>query len=334
MKSTFIDVPNPLTIKTFQVSHDRFRSLQGRKDKMKKVLKWIGIVLGVIIAALLLVVIGLFVYGNLRLSAVHTFPDDNISIPTDAASLAHGKHLVSILCSDCHGQDLSGKSPWFAWAPMGSVDSINLTSGAGGIGSTFTDRNYVQAIRHAIDPQGHGTFMVSVLAFQNLSDADLGAIIAYVKSVPPVDHQTNGKQFTPMAKILLAVGMIPWPVDLAAHKENITAPAPGATVEYGAYMVNSFGCKDCHGKNLSGGPHPQPNINFTVPNITPGSEVKSWTEAQFMTALRTGVTPSGHALNPDLMPWKQWSMFSDDEIKAIFMYLQSVPALPQNYSRQ
>src|SRR5512140_3367399 len=139
-----------------QASLDRFQLLSGEDVKMKKVLKWIGIVLGVIIAALLVVVIALFVAGNNRVNQVHTFPDDNISIPTDAASIEHGKHLALIVCAQCHGPDLGGKSLWFKFAPAGTIDTPNLTSGEGGIGGTFTDRNYVQAIRHAIDPQGRG----------------------------------------------------------------------------------------------------------------------------------------------------------------------------------
>ncbi|MCK7480949.1 MAG: hypothetical protein M0C28_29895 [Candidatus Moduliflexus flocculans] len=42
----------------------------------------------------------------------------------------------------------------------------------------------------------------------HLSDEDLGAIIAYVKTVPPVDHETNGQNFSPLAKILAAAGVL------------------------------------------------------------------------------------------------------------------------------
>ena len=57
---------------------------------------------------------------------------------------------------------------------------------------------------------------------------------------------------------------------------------------------------------------------------------RAWllTEEQFISTLRTGVTPSGHELNEN-MPWQGYRMFYDDELKAIFVYLQSLPKLEQ-----
>ncbi len=296
---------------------------------MKKVLKWIGIVLGAILGLIVLLVLGLFMRGSLRLSQVYNPPPDNITIPTDAASIARGKHIANIVCIDCHGADLGGKIGWFNFPPAGQVDSANLTSGQGGIGKTFTDADYVRVLRHGVDEQGHGTFMVAALTTQNMSDADLGAVVAYVKTVPPVDRVTNGMQFTPLARVLLGAGVMPWPADMVSNNGHISAPAPGVNVEYGKYLVDSIGCRDCHSGNLAGGPYPEPGTTFTVPNITPGSETKSWTDAQFIQTIRTGVTPSGHQF-VELMPWKTYNNATDDELKAIWMYIQSQPPLPQN----
>jgi hypothetical protein len=66
--------------------------------------------------------------------------------------------------------------------------------------------------------------------------------------------------------------------------------------------------------------------------LTPGGEVGFWTEEQFINTIRTGVTPSGHELNPEYMPWDYYRFMSDDELKAIFMYLKSLPKLEQ-YSK-
>jgi len=298
---------------------------------MKKVFKWFGIVLGSLIGLVLIAGVVLFLAGNARLNKTYDFPPSNITIPTDEASIAYGKHRAETLCEGCHGTDLSGVNDWFSAGPLGTIDSANLTSGDGGIGREFTsDEDFVKAIRHGIDPEGKPIFMPAVISGARLSDEDLGAIIAYVKSVPPVDHVTTGQHFTPLAKIMLAAGMLgKLPVESVSHDVHVTAPPRGVTVEYGGYLVSTNDCLVCHGPQLNGGPFPDPTIKIITPNITPGGEVGFWSEDQFVNTIRTGVTPGGHDLDPTLMPWKDYSKMSDDELKAIYMYLQSVPKLEQ-----
>jgi len=93
--------------------------------------------------------------------------------------------------------------------------------------------------------------------------------------------------------------------------------------------VSTNDCLVCHGPQLNGGPFPDPTIKIITPNITPGGEVGFWSEEQFLNTIRTGVTPGGHELDPTHMPWKDYSKMSDDELKAIFVYLQSLPKLEQ-----
>ena len=297
---------------------------------MKKVFKWIGIVLGSLVGLIVVVGVVFNLIGNARLNKKYDFPASNITIPTDAASIEYGKHRAETLCEGCHGPDLSGIEKWFNAGPLGTVDSANLTSGDGGVGQEYkTDQDYVNAIRHGIDPEGLPIFMPAVASTSHLSDEDLGAIIAYVKSVPPVDHMTNGHQFTPLARILLAAGKLgKLPVEAVSHDIHVTAPARGVSVEYGGYLVETNDCRVCHGPQLNGGPYPDPTITLISPNLTPGGEVGSWTEEQFINTLRTGTAPSGHQLG-EHMPWKTYKLMTDDELKAIFMYLHSIPKLEQ-----
>jgi mono/diheme cytochrome c family protein len=299
--------------------------------KMKKIFKWIGIVLGSLLGLLLVAGAVLYFIGNARLNKTYDFPASNITVPTDAASVEYGRHVAESLCQGCHGKDLSGIENWFDGGPLGTIDSANLTAGEGGVGQEFkSDEDYVRAIRHGVDAEGKPIFMPAVVSTAHLSDEDLGAIIAYIKSVPPVDHKTNGKQFTPLANILFTLGALPpLPVEVVSHKIHVTAPEPGATVEYGEYMVNTHDCRICHGANLNGGPFPDPTITKISPNLTPGGEIAYWTEEQFINTIRTGTTPGGHELDPKFMPWKDFANLYDDELKAIFMYLQSVPNMPQ-----
>ena len=298
---------------------------------MKKVFKSIGLIFGSLIG--LIVIVGglLLLIGNVRLNKTYDFPPSYITLPTDEASLQFGKHRTEILCEGCHGADLSGIENWFSAGPLGTIDSANLTSGEGGFGrETSSVEDYVRAIRHGIDPEGRPIFMPAVVSTVNLSDEDLAAIIAYVQSVPPVDHVTHGQNFTPLARIMLAAGVLDeLPVESISHATQVTAPPTGVSKEYGEYLINTNDCRICHGPNLNGGPFPDPTITKISPNLTPGGELSAWTEEMFITTIRTGVTPSGHELDNEFMPWKNYSKFFDDELKAIWLYLQSVPAESQ-----
>jgi len=298
---------------------------------MRKVLRIIGIVFGSLIGLLLVAALILYLKGNAQLNKTYEFAPSNIAIPTDEASIEYGRHRAESLCQGCHGPDLSGLNNWFDGGPLGTIDSANLTSGEGGFGREATsDEDYVKAIRHGIDPQGKPIFMPAVVSTAYLSDEDLGAIIAYVKSVPSVDHVTNGSSFRPLAKVLFAIGGIlpELPAEVVSHDIHVTAPEAGATVEYGEYLVNTNDCRVCHGEQLNGGNFPDPTVKLISPNITPGGEVGFWSEEQFIETIRTGVAPSGHQLS-DHMPWKDYRNFYDDELKAVYMYLRSLPKLPQ-----
>jgi mono/diheme cytochrome c family protein len=93
--------------------------------------------------------------------------------------------------------------------------------------------------------------------------------------------------------------------------------------------VDTNDCRVCHGPDLNGGPFPDPTIKLITPNITPGGEPGFWPEEQFINTIRTGKTPGGHELNPEHMPWKDYRNFQDDELKAIWAYLQTLPKLSQ-----
>ena len=90
----------------------------------------------------------------------------------------------------------------------------------------------------------------------------------------------------------------------------------GVTVAYGKYLALS--CAACHGDDLAG--------DFG-PNITPGGTSGKWSEADFIRTLRLGTTPDARKLDSEDMPWKSFARLTDDELKAIWLYLKSVPAV-------
>jgi mono/diheme cytochrome c family protein len=207
----------------------------------------------------------------------------------------------------------------------------NLTSGAGGVGATNSDEDWVRAIRHGVGHDGRGLALMPSSTFYYLSDEDLGALIAYLKSLPPVDNAMPPTDLGPLGRIMLPLGQLPESVipDVTVIDHDAprpVAPEPGVTVEYGQYLATT--CTLCHGSNLNGQTIQEgPNV-YVALNLTRGGEMIGWSEADFITSMRTGITPGGKQLI-DFMPWKYFGQMTDDELKAVWLYLQSLPALEQ-----
>ena len=299
---------------------------------MKKVLKWIGIVLGSLVVLLVVAGAVLYILGSARLNKTYDIQPETIAIPTDEAAIARGRHLDEALtfCGGCHGEDLGGDV--FEDEPMiATFYAPNLTSGHGGVGVTYSDADYLRAIRHGVDPQGRGLLIMHSNVYQNLSEQDLGAMIAYLKSVPAVDNETPGPKIEPLGKIMVALGAfdseaLPLiPAELIDHSAPyMEMPAQGTTTEYGRYLVSITLCHMCHGPDLTGGPPLDPGMP-AGPNLTSSGELVGWSEADFIQAMRTGVNPNGHKLNPEFMPWDKYANMTDEELKSLWAYLQSLP---------
>lgn len=296
---------------------------------MQKFFKWFGIVLGSLLGLIVLALVGLSLSGGARLNRTYDVQVENITIPTDAESVAAGEHWVQAICIGCHQPDLSG-GPFFE-APFGRIDAANLTPGKGGIGASFSDEDWVRSIRHGIRPDGTSVIIMPSHFFWNFSDKDLGEVIAYLKSLPPVDQETSEPSFNFLGKALLTTGMFGdhiLPAKVISHDTRPERfPVAGETPEYGEYLVLVSGCQDCHGQDLSGGKSADPAAKL-APNLTPGGELAVWDEADFVKAIREGVAKSGHQLDPLQMPWEHYKYFSDEELGAMWVYLQSLPKLP------
>ena len=105
---------------------------------IRKILKWIGIVLGSLIGLIVLA------FATLYLTQIrwnYEVPVETIIVPTDQAAIARGEHIATIhICGYCHTEPLSGQSetvPGFM-----TLSFPNLTAGAGGVGATNTDEDW------------------------------------------------------------------------------------------------------------------------------------------------------------------------------------------------
>jgi mono/diheme cytochrome c family protein len=291
-----------------------------------KILKWIGYILGGLVA-IVVIALGVFYFmSEQELGTGHTVTPDAITIPTDAASLARGQHLVEAVtdCGGCHVADYRGEmfldDPSFA-----QIAAPNLTSGAGGIGESYTDEDWVRALRHGVGADGRQLIIMPSQWYAYLTDEDLGAMVAYLKTLAPVEQSWPERSVAMIpTRILLALGAFPFATDMIANNAPRTAPEIAVSTEYGEYLTNIAACRECHGMDLAGGVNPGAPLG---PNLTTGGAFAAYREEDFIKVMRTGVTPGGRTLSEE-MPWEGYSNMTDDEFKALFQYLQSVEPLP------
>lgn len=296
---------------------------------MARFFKFLLYTVGVL--ALLLVVGATWVHfaSRARLDRTFAVTPRPVPLPSDAAALARGRHLALTRgCSDCHGQDFAGNKVIDDGA-MGRVHGPNLTRGKGSRVVNWTDTDWVRAIRHGVAPDGHALFLMPAEEYQFLSDDDLGALIAFLKSVPAVDREHVRIELGPVARVLVATDKIKLPASVIDHPNVKPAAVTAAvTPEYGRYVAAT--CMGCHGPNFSGGKIDVGPPNWPeASNLTPhaSGNVAKWTEADFIHAIRAGKRPDGTELNP-VMP-RVFGQMDDTELKAIWAYLRTLPAVPK-----
>jgi len=295
---------------------------------MKKILKWAGILLGILIGVTLITNLILYALGESRLKRVYNVPKESITIPIDAKSLTEGKRIFQYRgCEACHGEQLQGLV-YLDNPAIGQVITPNLTTGNGGIGVQRTDEDLLRSIRHGVRPNGTPLLFMPSTEFYFLSDNDVGRVIAYIRSAPAVDNVMPASRLTVTGRIVMNVAqeITFLPAELIPHNApRPTAPKPGITLEFGEYL--SYSCKVCHGLTLSGGEIPGfPPEWPSAPNLTSGkgSRLPTWGEAGFIEIIRTG-QKHGRSINPDYMPWESYRHMNDDELRAVYFYLQSLP---------
>jgi len=295
---------------------------------MKKALKWIGMIAAGLVGILILAVIGLSISANHRIQKTYQVTPAAVAIPGDAATIERGEYIFRTSCAGCHGDNLAG-TRFFDDPAIGYIPAPNLTSGQGGIGGKYSDTDFVRAIRHGVSAEGNPLMIMPAKAYWHFSDEDLGAVIAYVKSASPVDHDLGQKGLKPVGRVLLAVGAFGdvFAAEILDHDgPRPSAPLRGVTVEYGEYLVNTQDCRSCHGENLAGAKSAEPGAPFS-PNLTPGGVLAIWSAAGFIETMRIGTTPYGRQLDGNFMPYEEYGRMTDDDLTAMFLFLQSIPAV-------
>lgn len=296
---------------------------------MKKALK----ILAYVATGLLVVAAGVLVYVLIAFNRIWTrtydVPRHDIVATTGEASLVEGQRLLKARgCTECHGEDLGGR--YFLDDPaLGRLYARNLTPGRGGRVGSMSDLDLERAIRHGVTRDGTPLVFMPADEFWHMSDADLGKIIQAIRAQPPVDREPQPNELTLLAKGLGVFGVVHLApaARIAQQQPHEAPPAEAVSVEYGKYLA--VACAGCHGETYSGGRIPGTPPSIPVPaNLTPAPDgLGRYTEAQFMTMLRTGQRPDGTTIN-EFMPWKVYGHMTDMELKALYQFLHSLPPRP------
>ncbi|WP_043359757.1 c-type cytochrome [Belnapia sp. F-4-1] len=261
------------------------------------------------------------------------------ALAQEAALLERGRTLVEGIaaCGNCHTpKGPSGEVPGMALAGGLVIEEPGLFRAVAsnitpdpetGIGR-WTDAQIALAIREGRRPDGSliGPPMPIEL-YRGIADRDLAAMVAYLRSVPPVRNATGASSF-----------QIPLPPSYGPPVGTVAMPADNP-VSRGAYLAGPLGhCIECHSpvgpdgrrdwsRAGSGGPPMASPLGQVVPrDITP-SGIGTWTEAQVFRAITQGISADGHPLGPP-MAYGYYARVSPDDLSDIVAYLRSLPPAP------
>lgn len=315
-------------------------------------------ILLVIVSIIVLAVIGLYIYVQSSWDNTYDWPGPSLKTSTDSAVIARGKYLVEgpAHCVSCHvssfadmvaadqGQNIELKGGIrFQMGPLGAMFTRNLTPDAStGIGR-YTDEQLFRMMRHGIRPDGLASMPV-LMPFWKMADDDLIAVVSYLRSLAPVENNVPANDWTFVGKAVRS--LTPTFEPIKDPDAPAVAPAMAATIERGEYLARYVtNCVGCHtqrdmmtyqatGPEFAGGmefePWPEfyeylktdPTTWIRTPNITPApnSALANYkTPEEFIARFR-----KGRIINFSPMDWGPFSRMSDEDITAIWMYLNSL----------
>lgn len=241
-------------------------------------------------------------------------------------AVARGKHLVEsrYACVECHGKDFGGGT-MIDDPAIGTLRGPNLTSR--GVIATFDPSDWDRAVRHGILANGKPSFMPTD-DFKAMSDRELSDVIAYIRSQPPVDRVMEPRRLGPLGTVLVATGQVLAGCDRVPDHEAahmVEPPEPSESAEFGKHLAQI--CTGCHGAELAGGKIPGGPPDWPeASNLTPAG-LKGWTYEDFRQLMTAATRPDGTKVKQPManMPTYANNM-TETEMKALWAYLQSVPA--------
>lgn len=263
------------------------------------------------------------------------------------AIIKRGAYLVNgpMACANCHtprapdfsllpGKDFAGG--FHLVDPAFDLYSANITPDKEtGIGN-WTDAQIIRAIREGVDNEGHIIFPpMPVPTYNNLSDDDVKAIVAYLRTLKPVHNVVAESKWN--------IPQQPMP-----PAKGLPAPPKTDKVAYGRYIVTAEAhCFECH---TPLGPKGQPDMSklgaggmeitlgpgmvVRTANITsdPETGIGKWSAEDIKNALTKGVTPTGQHLSPP-MPFPWFKNMTAEDIDAVVAYVRTIPPIKNKVER-
>lgn len=313
-----------------------------------KILKRVGIALGVIAAIVLSLVVYVEIVGVPR---YETHPPD-LHVTATPERIARGKALSSMLCGECHRDQatgvLSGKKLIDSPPEFGPVYSANITQDPKfGIG-TWTDGEIAFLLRTGIKRNGEYSppWMIKM---PFASDEDIASIIAFMRSDDPV-MKSNATPTQKSQPTFLLEALMHGPFKPLPYPDHVIAsPDPSDKLAVGRYYVVTFGCAECHSADFKSNHALAPESNtgylgggnklrdatgaeIRTANITfdDATGIGKWSPADLRKAIREGFRPDSA---PIRYPMPLFPELTNDELDAIYAYLKSQPKIANEVPR-
>ena len=270
-------------------------------------MRWVVRGLLILVAVFALLVAGVYGGSEWVLRRAHAVPNEAVTVPTDAASIAEGARIARVAnCRDCHGQGGEGKL-LFEAPGLGRIAPPSLARAA----ATMTDEELLRAIRYGVHKDGSSLMIMPSYALGHLSDEDVGRIIAWIRTLKPsARDSTATMSWGPIGRALILAGKLP-PMATAAKLAPAKRPA-----DMGRYVAD-FACLACHKLH-------QENLMedgaTKVPPLAP--VVAAYDPARLKKLLRTGVgTKPDHGIM-SVVARESFAALTDQEIDSIQTYLR------------
>lgn len=304
---------------------------------MKRIFLWGGIVV-VCVLSVAGAAYGWAAYSaGAKLAEVYTTHEVAFSVPMPLDSLEvaieRGRHLTAAryACADCHGEGFGG-GVMVDDPAMGRLLGPNLTGGVGSVTREYTVADWDRIVRHGIRRDGKAALMPSE-DFMAMSDRELGDVIAYIRSLPPVDNVVPASTLGPVGTILVATGRFPLSaktIGMHDAPHRVEPPAAEESIEFGAHLATV--CTGCHRQNFAGGKIVQGPPDWApASNLTPHAEGLGGIDyPNFVRAMREGIRHDGKPLQaPMTLITPYAGNMTETELKALWLYLRSLPPVPR-----
>ena len=281
-------------------------------------MRWVRRIAGGLLLILVVAVCAIYVQSNRIIYKRHAFQPHPVALPTDSASIAQGERIARVRCYGCHSDSLWGQV-FFDDRFVARISAANIPAKL----LTLTDAEVAGFLRTGVRKDGTSPFIMPPPGFYHISDADLGALLAYLRSLPRGGDPLPPNSYGPIGRMGVALGQFKTAVtEFDTTVARVGDDPAWATTRHGEYLARVI-CSECHGRRLTGD-SAAAGGEGSSPNL---SGAYGYSIEQFTTLLRTG-TPREATTKLTLMA--ETAKFSlkyltDAEIAEVYEYIKTLP---------